>query len=118
MRFAALLLLAVAVTPASAAVPAETKDCLMLDRVQEQRIVDDRTILFREGGRWYRSDLAQSCQGLDPEKSLRTTVPSSRLCSGEPMTVFERSSNFTYGACPIGKFARIEAPLPVPRPRE
>lgn len=117
MRRLVFALLAVAAVPVVAAVPAETKDCLMSGRVQEQRIVDDRTILFREGSRWYRSDLAQSCQGLDPEKSLRTTTPSSRLCSGEPMTVFERGSNFTYGACPIGKFTRVEAPLPVPRPR-
>lgn len=117
MRPVVFALLTIFAVPATAAIPAETKDCLISSRVLEQRIVDDRTILFREGSRWYRSDLAQSCQGLDPEKALRSSTPSSRLCSGEPMTVFERVSNFTYGACPLGKFSRVEAPLPVPRPR-
>ena len=90
----------------------------MSGRVQEQRVVDDRTVLFREGSRWYRNDLAQSCMGLTTESGLRITTPSARLCSGDPATVFERGTGFTYGACPLGKFTRIAEPLPVPRPSD
>lgn len=117
MHRAVFALLAIAATPAAAAVPAEIKDCLMGSRVNEQRIVDDQTILFREGSRWYRNDLAQSCQGLDPDKSLRARSFSGNICSGDPQVVVEPSSGFTYGACALGRFTRIDAPRPVPRPR-
>ena len=115
MRCALVVLLTLAATPAVAGVPNETKDCLIASRVQEQRVVDDRTVLFREGSRWYRSEFAQSCQGLDPEKGLRAQSPSGRICSGDPQIVFERVSNFTYGACALGRFTRIDPPLPTPR---
>ena len=98
-------------------VPDETKSCLMERRVQDQRIVDDHTILFREGSRWYRNDLPFACSGLEPDKALRTRTPSASLCSGDHITVFERVSNFTYGSCPLGNFTRIPNPGAPPRRR-
>ncbi len=117
MRLLPLLVLAAAM-PAAAAVPdGAVKDCLQASRIQNQRIVDDHTILFREGSRWYRNDILSGCPGMDPEKSLRVAAPSAQLCSGDPVTVFERVSNFTYGACPLGKFTAIPNPGAPPRPR-
>ena len=113
---AAAVALPVAAQPVPPPVPAETKSCLMQRRIESQRIVDDRTILFREGGRWYRNDLAVSCAGLSPDKSLITRTPSTGLCRGDQVTVFEPVSNFTYGSCALGDFTRIANPGPAKRP--
>ena len=114
-----LAALIVALPAAAAAAPeyGSSKSCLLESRIQEQRIVDDHTILFREGSHWYRNDIPNGCPGMDREKSIRTQTPSAQLCAGDPITIFERVSNFTYGACPLGRFTAIPNPGPTPHPR-
>ena len=87
-----------------------TKSCVNLRQVREQRIVDDHTILFEEGARWYRNDLGSACPGLRPDRAISTRTPGTSLCRGDLVTVFDPPSRFTYGACPLGKFTQVERP--------
>ena len=107
-----LLLLSIAAAPEAP----RTKSCLNLRQVGDQRIVDASTVLFKEGGRWYRNDIVPACSGLRPNRAFSTTTPGGSLCTGDLITVFDAPSRFSYGSCALGKFTEIERPDP-PRRR-
>jgi len=116
MRHTVLALLAFAAVPAAAAtVPPGPRECVTLSRVTAQRIVDDHTIYFQEGSRWFRNDINPACPGLKPRNAIRSRVTTNRLCSGDIVAVFDPAGGFEYGSCGLGRFTPVDAPPPRPR---
>ena len=105
-------LLAVAGAPANAAPDSDTapKNCLTQNRIDDQRIVDDHTIYFREGPRWYRNDLASVCPGLSPRKAFHSRTTTNQLCAGDIITAFEPQSGSEFGSCGLGRFTPATPP--------
>lgn len=104
-----LLLLSVLATAPAFATETGPRQCLSLPRISEQRIVGS-AILFRAGKQWYRNDMAYACTVLKPNRSIQTRTPSTQLCAGDLVRVFDARLNFAYGSCSLGEFTAIDQP--------
>ena len=127
MRPAALLLITAAASAcASSAAPeprtakAQTKlthelagkvagkpvDCLPFYRSNDMVIIDDNTILFRDGSTVYRNDPPGGCSPLGSGNYtlVTKTVGGIGLCRGDIATVVDLPNRFTVGSCSFGDF--------------
>ena len=86
--------------------PGEPVSCIGNMRGSDMQIVDDRTILYREGGTIYVQKPSGGCHGLGSgHYTLLTRLHgSTRLCRGQIGEVVDRVSGFTYGSCVFGDF--------------
>lgn len=123
MRAIVITLLLATGAPTLAAAPAEkpmaaapkVKQCINLRNIGGTRIADDRTLYYREGRQWYRNDIRGGCAGLRPDRAISSRTPSTRLCSGDIITVFEPSSRIEFGSCGLGDFTPVDGPPPTRR---
>jgi hypothetical protein len=89
------------------------QSCLPRYRSDDMVVVDDNTILFREGsGRVWRNDPVGGCSGLGrPGTALVTrSFGGTGLCRGEIATVVDTASGFTVGSCSLGDFVPFTGP--------
>lgn len=92
-------------TPTGAA----PRSCINTQQIREQRVIDDRTILFRVGKAWYRNDIPSSCIALGSERAFSyRTSQGSQLCAVDIITVINPSLGMSYGSCGLGKFTPVE----------
>ncbi|GAA4008137.1 hypothetical protein GCM10022280_01040 [Sphingomonas swuensis] len=87
--------------------------CLPSYRSQDMVVIDENTILFREGGsRVWRNDVTGPCSGLGTSgRALLTKQFSSgSLCRGEIAQVIDTSQGATVGSCALGDFVPYTAP--------
>jgi len=97
--------------PASAgAARGASISCLTQHRIDGQRIVDKRTILFRVGRQWYRNDLPYECPSLKDDAILVTRSINGESCSGDIVGLVDRSSGFSLGSCSYGRFTPVDLP--------
>lgn len=89
------------------------QSCLPRYRSQDMVVVDDQTILFREGStRVWRNNPVGGCSGLGrPGTALVTrSFGGTGLCRGEIATVVDTASGFTVGSCSFGDFIPYTGP--------
>ena len=89
------------------------QSCLPRYRSDDMIVVDDNTILFRDGSnRVWRNDPAGGCSGLGrPGTALVTrSFGGTGLCRGEIATVVDTGSGFTVGSCSLGDFVPFTGP--------
>jgi len=91
------------------------EDCLASYHQKEMTIVDNSTIVFRDGpGRVWVQKTQSACSplaGPGPYALLtRSTV--SALCSGDIAQVVETGSGMIVGSCVIGQFQPYSRPRP------
>ena len=85
-------------------------DCLPSFPTSDMTVIDNRTILFREGRTVYRNDLnGGTCSGLGFGNTL-VTKQHGRLCRGDFAQVVNLSTGTTVGSCVIGEFVPYSAP--------
>ncbi|PMV36659.1 hypothetical protein, partial [Pseudomonas sp. FW305-3-2-15-C-LB1] len=46
-------------------VAGNAETCLSTSRIGSPQVIDDHTLLYRDGGRIWRNDLPDACPGLD-----------------------------------------------------
>ena len=131
MRISTLLLLAATSACATSAVSeprtasAETKlaralagkvagppvDCLPSYRTNDMSVIDDNTILFREGSKLvYRNDPPGGCSPMSRTGyALLTRSPTSQLCRGDIVRVVDLTTHNTVGSCSLGDFIPYRA---------
>jgi len=127
MRPAALLLIAVSASACAASAMTEPRSakaeaklqsalqgkvagapisCLPPYRTNDMTIVDDNTILFRDGRkRVYRNDPPGGCapMGSGHYALVRRSI-SSQMCRGDIVSVVDLTSKITVGSCSLGQF--------------
>ncbi|MBC7985891.1 MAG: hypothetical protein H7X93_04370 [Sphingomonadaceae bacterium] len=86
--------------------PGPAQRCIRLREIDGTTIVDDTTILYRDGSRTvYRTDIPGGCPGMRDGRAIVTRQPSqSQLCAGEQIRVVEPQTGVEYGVCAIGEF--------------
>jgi hypothetical protein len=127
MRSAVLLALAAAVSACAASTVSEPRTaraeselasalagkvagppvkCLPSFRTRDMNIVDDNTILFRDGrNRVYRNDPPGGCSPMGGAGyTLVTRSITGQMCSGDFVQVVDLRSRMTAGACSLGDF--------------
>lgn len=79
--------------------------CISNSRGSSMQVVDDYTILFKEGGTVFVQKPAGGCHGIGGGYSLVTRInATNRLCSGQIGQVVDQVSGFTYSSCVFGEF--------------
>ncbi len=86
--------------------------CLPSFRSGDMTVIDDNTILFREGRTVYRNDLnGGRCSQLGSgHYALVTRSFGGGLCRGDIAQVMDVANGFTVGSCVIGDFVPYRAP--------
>jgi hypothetical protein len=85
----------------------QPQSCLPTFRSQEMVVVDERTILFRDGAnRVWRTEMNGPCSGLGrPGNAIVTRqYGTGSLCRGEIAQIADTSNGFTVGSCSFGDF--------------
>jgi hypothetical protein len=80
--------------------------CISNTRGSDMTVIDDYTILFKEGGTVYVQKPSGGCHGLgNGNYTLVTRLNgSNRLCNGQIGEIVDRVSGFGYGSCVFGDF--------------
>jgi len=92
--------------PAAADAAPKTENCIDTMRIRNQRVLDDKTILFyMSGGTIYKVDLPYKCPQLGFEQSFRyVSQPAGKLCSTDIITVMISSGRFDGASCGLAPF--------------
>jgi hypothetical protein len=88
------------------------QSCLPNYRANDMTVIDERTILFREGSRVWRNDIPGGCTGLGrPGTALVTRqFGGSGLCRGEIAQVVDTVTGTFVGSCSLGDFVPFTGP--------
>lgn len=80
--------------------------CISNTRGSEMTVVDDYTILFKEGGTVYVQKPPGGCYGIgNGFYTLVTRINGSqRLCNGQIGEIVDRVSGYGFGSCVFGDF--------------
>lgn len=80
-------------------------NCLPLQRSNDMTVIDDDTILYRDGRTTYVNKPLGSCNMLSRGSyALVTRSSGSQLCRGDIATVTDVSTGVTVGSCAMGDF--------------
>lgn len=94
-------------------VAGQPQSCLPSFRSQDMVVIDERTILFRDGAnRVWRNEVVGPCNSLGrPGTAIVTRqVASNSLCRGEIAQIIDTSGGFTVGSCSFGDFVPYVGP--------
>ena len=79
--------------------------CLPLMRSNDMVVIDDDTILYRDGRTTYVNQPLGSCNRLGRGSyALVTRLTGSQLCRGDIATVVDVNTGVTVGSCALGDF--------------
>ena len=85
--------------------PGKVEKCLPLHRSRDMEVIDDHTILFRDGRTVYVNTTLGDCNNMaDDSYALVTRNVGTQLCRGVLATVTDASSGMTVGSCSLGDF--------------
>ena len=84
-------------------VPGESRKCLTANVLTNAIGIDDRTMLFRDGPRIWRTELRASlrCGELGRQALIHTESAANRICDGQQLEFSDGGIN---GACVLGDF--------------
>ena len=80
--------------------------CIPTYRADDMDIIDDWTILFKDGGTVYLQNPRGGCTGIANHRNVLISrpMPSNQLCSGDIQHLFDPVSNIGGGACVFSDF--------------
>lgn len=86
------------------------RNCVMLNRIRQTRVIDDQTIVFQmNGSKLYKNVLPNRCPQLGFERSFSYATSITQLCNVDIITVLTQfGGQLQRGAsCGLGKFEPI-----------
>ena len=80
--------------------------CIPTYRADDMDIIDDWTILFKDGSTTYVQTPRGGCSGIAAHRNVLVSrpMPSSQLCSGDIQHLFDPVSRIGGGSCVFGDF--------------
>jgi hypothetical protein len=80
--------------------------CIPTYRADDMQIIDDWTILFKDGSTIYLQQPRGGCPGIGSRRNILVSrpMPSNQLCSGDIQHLFDPVSGIGGGACVLGDF--------------
>ena len=86
-------------------VAGKAEKCLPTYRSNDMTVIDDDTILFRDGRTVYVNQPLGGCMNLHQSgRALVTRNVGPQLCRGDIATVVDNTSGITVGSCSLGDF--------------
>ena len=84
------------------------KRCISLNRIQNTRVLDDQTILFKmRGKKHYVNRMSRSCPSLKREERFMYKTSIGQLCNVDIITVLD-SFGRSWASCGLGKFEEMK----------
>jgi len=81
------------------------ESCLPLQRSNDMQVIDDNTILYRDGRTTYVNTPLGGCNNLgNGSYALVTQSQGSQLCRGDIAQVRDMTTGVTVGSCALGDF--------------
>jgi hypothetical protein len=82
------------------------QSCVPYRNLGGNRSVGEGAIIFgdRNANLVYVNRPRAGCPELDSGRALKTRTPSTRLCTGDIVEVFDPVNGFSYGSCGLGEF--------------
>jgi hypothetical protein len=84
--------------------------CIPANQGQALRIVDRRTLVYRQGSTIWVNRLDAPCSGLRPLSTLIVDVHGSQYCSGDRVRGLEPGSGIAGPSCPLRDFVPYRKP--------
>lgn len=80
--------------------------CIPTYRADDMQVIDDWTILFRDGSTTYVQTPRGGCSGIAAHRNILVSrpMPSNQLCSGDIQHLFDPASRIGGGSCVLGDF--------------
>jgi len=91
-------------------VPGKPQDCINPGMTDGPQIIDTRTLIYRQGTRLYRNDLAADCPSLAPLTTVIVEMRGSQLCRNDQFRVLTPGTTIPSGYCRMGKFTPYTRP--------
>ena len=93
-------------------VPGQPVSCLPNYRADNMQIIDDWTILFRDGRTVYVQNPRGGCPGIASRRNVLVTrlFGTNQLCSGDISHLFDPTSGIGGGACVFSEFVPYTKP--------
>ena len=92
-------------------VPGKAEKCLPTYRSSDMTVIDDDTILFRDGRTVYVNNPPGGCMNLHQSgRALVTRNFGPQLCRGDLAMVVDNTSGITVGSCSLGDFVPYRRP--------
>lgn len=93
-------------------VPGKPQSCLPNYRASDMTVIDEHTVLFRDGATTWRSEIPSGCSNLGrPGYAMVTKQYGGEgLCQGQIVQVVDTSAGFIAGSCTFGEFVPYRPP--------
>ncbi|WP_114227369.1 MULTISPECIES: hypothetical protein [Sphingomonas] len=90
------------------------QSCLPNYRANDMVVIDEHTVLFRDGRRVWRTEIPGGCSNLGRPGYAMVTKQfgGEGLCRGQIVQVVDTASGMVAGGCTFGDFVPFEAPRP------
>jgi hypothetical protein len=85
-------------------VAGKPQDCISPGMADGPQVIDERTIVYRQGSRIYRNDLAAACPSLAPYATLIVEMRGTQLCRNDMFRVLQPGMIVPSANCRFGKF--------------
>lgn len=96
---------------AGLAVTGPPQSCIPHYRADQMTVVDDRTILFRDGpSRVWRNETRGNCESASLGSTLVFRTTTGMLCANEIAQVVDLSTGANLGSCVLGDFTPYGRP--------
>lgn len=87
------------------------QSCLPSRRAGNMHVVDEYTVLYRDGATIWRNDPPGGCNGLGRSGSAMVSrTIGAQLCRGDIVQIVDNTSGFNSGSCVLGDFVPFRHP--------
>ncbi|UYY59989.1 hypothetical protein [Sphingomonas sp. S2-65] len=83
-------------------------NCIANSTSTRPMVIDEHIVLYREGGRIWRNDLAAACPRLTPYNTMIVEVQGGQLCRNDRFRVLEPGTTIPGPYCRFGQFVPYE----------
>lgn len=80
------------------------QNCISQAGINGPQIIDARTVLYRDGPRIWRNELASDCPSLDQDSILVLELHGSQICKNDLLRPIDRGSRIPGPYCRFGQF--------------
>ena len=87
--------------------------CISQTRIIDTQTFDDGSIYYRMAGSADYLNRPHECAALKADRAYATRTPSTSLCAGDILEIFDSASRIPYGSCSFDSFvpyAKVHKP--------
>ena len=85
-------------------------ECVNLRDLRGNRTIGNVILFDGPGDTKYVNSAGGICPRITQSRAIRTVTPTTQLCRGEIITVFDPTSGMEYGGCGLGEFTPYRRP--------